>query len=130
MRIAQGGVRYCSSCFGQYLDRDHIDFESSYDGPAIKQDNGDYYHVADLVICSKCLENAGALIGLYPANDLKQENMEMGEALEAKNQENIALHEAYSDLEKSFEKLADNKIQRPARKPKIMEAISISNGGI
>jgi hypothetical protein len=128
MKIAQGGVRYCASCYGQYVEREHVDFESTYDGPAIKQENQDYYQVGDLIICSKCLTNAGALIGLYPAEDIKKENEELGQALENKNDENIALHEAYSDLEKSFEALADNKIKRPARKPKLVESIGIANG--
>ncbi len=127
MKIAQGGVKYCSSCFGQYLDRDHIDFESMYDGPAIKQDNGDYHHIGDLIICSKCLKTAGALIGLYPAEDLKTENEEIGQALEAKNEENRELLQAYKELVQSLKSLPASK--RPAQKPKVLESVGIANGG-
>lgn len=134
MKIARGGVKYCSSCFGQYLDREHIDFESMFDGPAIKQDNGDYHYIGDLIICSRCLENAGALIGMYPAEGLKKENEELGEALENKNQENDALRKAYVDVEQSLESLSNEKIKKrsakkPVRQPKVAESIGIINGG-
>lgn len=130
MKIAQGGIRYCSSCFGQYLDRTHIDFESYFDGPAIKQDNGDYHYVADLIICENCLKNAGKLIDMYPADDLKQENEELGQALEDKAKENDELRKAYSNLVKSFEDLPkDKKMKRPPSQPKVVESIGILNGG-
>jgi hypothetical protein len=30
----------CSACFGQYPDRNHVDFEAAWDGPVINS-NGD-----------------------------------------------------------------------------------------
>lgn len=99
----------------------HVDLEAYYDGPAIKQANGDYVGVDDLIICEDCLKSAGQLVDIYPSAELKAENEQLGVALEEKHRELEEAHEIASDLEATVRKLSNEKFLRPARKPKIVE---------
>jgi len=118
-------VQYCASCFGQYLDRQHVDFEAFWDGPALKneKDENNPLGVDDLIICEKCLMEAGKLIGLEHAEKLKKENEELGAAVESHLEQVLARDELISDLERTVEKLTGEKIIRPARKPKILASV-------
>lgn len=120
MKLADS-ITYCSSCHGQYLDRKHVDFESYYDGPVIDTESGIKVSIDDLIICDQCLKNAGALVGLFPADDLKQENQELGETVEEKDDQIKVQHELISDLEKTLAKFTDEKIQRPDRRPRMVD---------
>lgn len=122
MKLADS-ITYCSSCFGQYLDRKHVDLEAYYDGPVMLGKDDNPVSIDDLILCEDCLKEAGALIGLHPAEDLKKENQELGETVEAKNEEIIALHELISDMERTLSKFTDEKILRPARKPRMVEKV-------
>lgn len=62
MRLAHKTPVKCSSCFGQYPDRPHVDFESAYDGPQIDPENPRRGHVDWLVICSDCIRAAGGFL--------------------------------------------------------------------
>lgn len=123
MKLDDGKLIHCASCNRQDLDLRHIDFEAYYDGPMVDEETY-RYQVTDLIICENCLKEASHILGYVQADDIKQENAELGEALEARVAEIEKLHELVSDLEKTVEHLADKKIQRPARKPKIVEAVS------
>jgi hypothetical protein len=57
MRIAHTPPVACASCFAQYPDKVHVDFESTWDGPVINND-GTNYSVDDLVICEDCMRAA------------------------------------------------------------------------
>lgn len=63
----------CSSCFGQYPQRRHIDFESSWDGPVIKDgimgENGEISQrvpvsIDELIVCEDCIEAAAKMLGM------------------------------------------------------------------
>lgn len=120
MKIADS-ITYCSSCHGQYLDRKHVDFESYFDGPVIDAESGIKVSIDDLIICDQCLQNAGKLVGLFPADELKKENEELGTTVEEKNAQIEVQHELISDLEKTLAKFTDEKIQRPDRRPRMVE---------
>lgn len=124
MKIADR-ILYCSACRGQYLDRQHVDFEAYYDGPVITEDEviegvKTYTAIDDLVLCEKCLRGAGELIGLFPAEELKKENEELGEAVELAHQQVIERDELISDLQHTIKKLSDDTFQRPQRRPKMV----------
>jgi hypothetical protein len=120
MKLAER-VTYCAACHGQYLERDHVDFEAYYDGPVIEgTDHGYVMTVDDLIICDKCLSDAGKLVGLFPAEELKKENKELGLALENAEDDFKKLEEFCSDLERTLANLTDQKIKRPPRKPRIL----------
>jgi hypothetical protein len=120
MKIADS-ITYCSSCHGQYLERKHVDFEAYYDGPVIDTEGDIKVSIDNLIICSECLKNAGALVGLFPAEDLKEENKELGEAIEAHEQHTEQLEALISDMENTLSKFTSEKIQRPARRPRFVE---------
>lgn len=57
-----GAGPYCSSCFGQYPDRQHVDFEAYWDGPVI---NGSVkVAIDDLIVCENCVKRAAELLGM------------------------------------------------------------------
>lgn len=118
MKIANS-ITYCAACHGQYLDRKHVDFEAYYDGPVVGEDIK--VAIDDLIICDECLKGAGALVGLFPAEELKDENKELGETVEEKDEQIKVQHELISDLEKTLAKFTDEKIQRPDRRPRMVE---------
>jgi hypothetical protein len=122
MKLAHG-FAYCSSCFASKPQMRHVDLEAYYDGPAIKQENGDYVGVDDLIICEDCLKSAGLVVDLYPAAELKTENVELGKVVEEKHVEIEELHALITDLENTVRKYNSEKIQKPARRPRIVEVI-------
>jgi hypothetical protein len=118
-----GQVAFCASCFNQDPTATHVDLEAYWDGPVIDSNNGVKQAIDDLVLCDTCIAEAAKLIGFVDDDGMKQENTEMGMALETKDEEIIDLHELVSDLEKSLSKFTEEKIKRPARKPRIIESI-------
>lgn len=112
---------YCSACHQQKIGMRHVDLEAYYDGPSIKQANGDYQSIDDLVICEDCLKNAARLIDLTNADDLKKENAEMGQTIEEKHSEIEELHATITDLTHTLQKISSDKILKPQRRPKFVE---------
>jgi hypothetical protein len=90
-----------------------VDLEAYYDGPVISGDIP--VAIDDLVLCEDCLQEAGALIGLYNSEDLKKENTELGEAVENKNREIEELRSIVSELGGTVEKFG------LGHKPKMVE---------
>lgn len=62
----------CSSCGGQYVERQHVDFGAAWDGPMIPSE-----HIAghqpvsidDLILCDECVRAAARLIGMEDRDD-------------------------------------------------------------
>jgi hypothetical protein len=71
----------CSACFGQYVDRDHVDFEASWDGPVVEGgyigENGLESNIRvsidELVLCENCVRDAAALVGFGDVEKLSAE---------------------------------------------------------
>lgn len=68
VRVAERPPAGCAACFGQYPQRTHVDFGSSYDGPMLPaQENATGVvgvSIDELVICEECLRTAAQLLGL------------------------------------------------------------------
>lgn len=62
MRLAESTPILCSSCYGQYPDRRHVDFEAAWDGPVVGSEFK--MSVDDLILCEDCVRQAAKLIGL------------------------------------------------------------------
>lgn len=137
MKLAEPPIEFCVSCQALYTgtetDEDgnekkkvrYIDFEAFYDGPVIE--NGAYaggikVPVTDLIICEQCITRAGKLIGLIDGEDLKEENEELGRLVEEKNNEIHDLHTVVSDQQSTITTLSKGTIQKPSRRPRIVEA--------
>lgn len=80
MKLADIPPVVCSSCYGQYPDRRHVDFESAWDGPTFAQGvtiaegvtrTNLTVAVDDLFLCENCIRDAGRLVGLEPAGDMQ-----------------------------------------------------------
>lgn len=102
------------------MSRVHVDLGAYYEGGSYRTEFGDVVTVDDLIICDKCLKEAGAIVGLFPAEDLHKENAELGAALDEKNQQIEAQQTLISDLERTVASATDERIKRPARKPKMI----------
>ncbi len=84
-KIAEISPTHCSSCFGQYVDRRHVDFEAAWDGPVIHDgvmtDEGVTNRIPvsidELVICEECLTHGAKLLGLKDG----QENVRLLDSL-------------------------------------------------
>lgn len=111
MKLDDGRLVYCASCFRQDLDLRHVDFEADYDGPVLDFETYKV-HAQDLIICEQCLKEAGQLIGMVVDDNLRQENKELGEALEVRVQEVKQLHKVVDDLQNALNHLSDKKIQK------------------
>lgn len=127
MKVATPPIEFCVSCHALYTGEKkitYVDFEVYYDGPLVtdpRYANEKPTPITDLIVCEKCLINAGKLIGLVNDEDMRKENKELGELVDEKNNEIIELNALVSDYQKTNEKLIDSKIQRPARKPRIID---------
>jgi hypothetical protein len=71
----------CSACFGQYVERRHVDFEAAWEGPTFKEGvagedgevrNSILVSVDDLILCEDCLRAAAALIGLKDPDEVAE----------------------------------------------------------
>jgi hypothetical protein len=72
IRLTETPPVRCSSCYGQYPDRTHVDFGAAWDGPTFPDDEvagGVIVTVDDLIICEDCLRDAGRLLGLEDPGD-------------------------------------------------------------
>ncbi len=75
----------CSSCYGQYPDRRHVDFGADWEGPAFKDDSvagGLWQHADNLILCEDCLERGIDALGFQ----LDKRAGEQAKLLEAENQ--------------------------------------------
>lgn len=67
IRLAPTPPSHCSSCFGAYPQRRHVDFGASFDGPVLPSGleasgvNG--VSIDDLIVCEDCLATAAREIG-------------------------------------------------------------------
>lgn len=66
----------CAACYGQYTDREHVDFGATYDGPVLNVPDvltkgAINVQIDELVICDECVRAAAALLGLARHEDLE-----------------------------------------------------------
>ena len=121
MKLAAISPSRCSSCHGQYPERQHVDFDAYWDGPVIDENNGMKQAIDDLIICEDCLKAAATLIGMVEDKQMVKENYELGKAVEKKqetiDQQNIMI----ANLEHTLEKAMKNEdIKQPqGRRPAI-----------
>jgi hypothetical protein len=74
IRLASPPPSYCSSCYGQYTERRHVDFGAAYDGPVLEGvEGGVPASIDDLVICEECLAAAAKVIGYDDAAKLNEQ---------------------------------------------------------
>lgn len=69
MRLLTTAPRRCSACYGQYLDRPHVDFAAAYDGPPLDVSNPRAGNIDWIVLCDHCIRSAHRLL---PADADKQ----------------------------------------------------------
>ena len=62
MRLLNGTPLKCSCCYGQYTDREHVDFASAYEGPLLDPANPRGGHIDWLVLCDECIRLAHNLV--------------------------------------------------------------------
>jgi hypothetical protein len=83
-KFAETPPAMCSGCFGQYPDRQHIDFESSWDGPVVEGgamgENGQVISripvsIDELILCEDCVREGASLLGLSEENTAKLDQL-------------------------------------------------------
>ncbi len=126
MRLAETPPRYCASCYGQYPDKRHVDFESAFDGPVFK-DKGTNYPVDDLIICEDCLAAAAKKIGYIQRDEILKENFELGRACEAKDKTVETQNKIIGDLEHTIRELLHDK-DKTIRKGQGQPSIRLPQG--
>lgn len=112
MRFALRPPSYCAACFGQYPDRLHIDFEASWDGPVVEVANGLKVTIDDLIICENCLKGAASLFKLVDADELRSENVDLGELVENLQKQLALRDDTIADLAEAVKRLRDETIKR------------------
>ena len=102
-RLATKPPRACAACYGQHLDRAHVDFMAGYEGALIDPARPRAGHVDWLVLCENCIRVA---VSLLPEEQAKTE------ALKSKIE---ALEERADKAESYADSLEDTLQRRPAR---------------
>src|SRR6266576_6826384 len=66
VKLVEGGAHFCMACFQQYIkpDQKFIDFSATWDGGTFRGKDGQLVSVADLILCSGCVEQAARLLGM------------------------------------------------------------------
>lgn len=101
MRLATQ-IRYCASCHNQNVKLRHVDFDAYWDGPTF-EDKELKLTVAidDLIICEDCLAAAATLLGFVDDSKMREENEELGRALDEKNKQLQAARDVIRDLQRA-----------------------------
>lgn len=118
MRQASRPPAYCAGCFQQKPETRHIDFEAFFDGPVMNMPEvgpGIKVAIDDLVLCEDCVTNAAKMLGWVEGKAIKQENDELGEALEMANAHIEDLLETVEGLREANRKAMDDKFGKPKR---------------
>lgn len=105
MKLAETPPTHCSVCFGQYVERRHVDFEVAWDGPVLKDEvaggaGTTDVSIDDIIVCEECLKLAAAVIGLKDPD-------EMAEYAEAQEKRVDELLEKVRGLERHNGKLEE-----------------------
>ncbi len=125
IRIAASIPAACSACFGQYVDRLHVDFSAAFDGPVLYGKDGSTLAAVDeLVICDECMRAAAKVLGLEEPGDMVDQIESLDTRL-TENSEKLAGALVYiRKLEQSLderEKLED--VLRPKKAPPKKEKV-------
>jgi hypothetical protein len=106
IHLAETPPVVCSSCFGQYTGRRHVDFGAAWDGPMVPPDQsvagGTMVSVDDLVICEECLRFAATLIGLGDVGERDERIERLNERLTDTGQRLGKALEANEKLQAAF----------------------------
>ena len=92
MRLLNGTPLKCSCCYGQYVDREHVDFVSAYEGPLLDKANPRGGHIDWLVLCDECIRLAYALL----ADDERGEKIKELAAENTRLRAEARRHEAFA----------------------------------
>ena len=101
MRISDPNPSHCSSCYGQYPQRRHIDFEAAYDGPVINTD-GLRQSIDDLIICEDCMESAAKFVGYVNDEAMKREIERLKMQVETRDEMLAKQDQVIQDQEKAI----------------------------
>lgn len=102
--LASPPPSHCSSCFGQYTERRHVDFSANYDGPVLQNVVGGVMtSIDELIICETCLTHAAKLIGLEPPGESQQELEQLRERLVEMSERHLGALAYIATLEKAQE---------------------------
>lgn len=109
MRVAESIPSACSSCYGQYPSRRHVDFESSWDGPVIEggiMTEGGLVQtnlpvaIDELVICEDCLAAGAKLLGMDYKSAEKIQHLT--EQLQAAQEKIVGMEVYTAQMEKAL----------------------------
>lgn len=106
MRIAEPNPPYCSSCHVSWPEFKHVDFDTVYDGPVVGGDPEAGIPgtpIDDLVLCERCLRDAGALVGLVPEGDGEARAIQLEAELADANLENGRLARYVASLRRALD---------------------------
>jgi hypothetical protein len=109
LKIALTTPAACASCFGQYPDRTHIDFEAAYDGPVINSDDNIKMPVDDLIVCDECLQQAARLL----PNEQGERIKELERELEGQRERLVGKDVYIRQLEESVARKTLPEVPRP-----------------
>ena len=107
IHLAEPAPPHCSSCFQAKPQMEHVDFGAAWDGPVVPGEGVVQHVIDDLIICRRCLEEAGLLIGLGDVGKLKDELQEAETA-------NDNLMNTIRGLKKYIASLEDVRENRPS----------------
>lgn len=119
MRIAYISPAACSSCFGQYPEQVHVDFESAWDGPVIDAENGRKYSIDELVICEQCLRAAYAKLPKTDDEDaVANELAELKEGYQKILDYSLKLQAGVANLERAINCRPEAMVEATEKQPK------------
>lgn len=119
MKLRDTPPTYCSACFNQNVELQHVDFEAYWDGPVLDMEGSIKVPIDDLVLCETCLSAGAMIIGMIHNKQMRTENFELGRALEEKDHYIAVLEKAISDLEHTLGLSLAGKIRRGTGRPTI-----------
>lgn len=110
MRIAYAAPPHCSSCYAQQPEKQHVDFESSYDGPVIE--GTIKVSIDEMIVCEDCMRLAASLLGFVDDEGAREELGALRQEV-ANLEDRLAERLAYTD---QLERTIASKPKPPARK--------------
>jgi hypothetical protein len=105
----------CSSCYGQYPQRRHVDFGASWDGPVLNDGSDERFIIRasldELILCEDCLRRGAEQLGLVDPDEQTAMLETQRDALQRMAEENAGLR-AHND---ALAKAVQSKPASPSR---------------
>lgn len=109
---------YCSACFGQNPEAQHVDMDAACDRGYGDRDDGNKVSMDDLILCEDCIRSAGVLVGMTDTREFQEHTNSLERRLEEEKKRADKATEYADRMEDALKHRPEElKVSRPRGRP-------------